>query len=237
MNKEEIKKLDQEKIVGTYSRYDMVADHGKGAKCVSVDGKEYIDFTAGIGVNCLGFCDDGWVEAVTAQLKKLQHVSNLFYSEPQVKAADLLTKRTGLKKVFFGNSGAEANEAAIKTARKYGTTQRGVHVNKIISLANSFHGRTMATITATGQEKYHKFFTPFLEGFKYCEANNIEQLKSLVDDDTCAIMMEMVQGEGGVLDLDPDFVKAAEQLCHEHDLVFIVDEVQTGIGRTGKVVA
>ena len=220
MNKEEIKKLDQEKIVGTYSRYDMVADHGKGAKCVSVDGKEYIDFTAGIGVNCLGFCDDGWVEAVTAQLKKLQHVSNLFYSEPQVKAADLLTKRTGLKKVFFGNSGAEANEAAIKTARKYGTTQRGVHVNKIISLANSFHGRTMATITATGQEKYHKFFTPFLEGFKYCEANNIEQLKSLVDDDTCAIMMEMVQGEGGVLDLDPDFVKAAEQLCHEHDLVF-----------------
>ena len=237
MNKEEIKKLDQEKIVGTYSRYDMVADHGKGAKCVSVDGKEYIDFTAGIGVNCLGFCDDGWVEAVTAQLKKLQHVSNLFYSEPQVKAADLLTKRTGLKKVFFGNSGAEANEAAIKTARKYGTTQRGVHVNKIISLANSFHGRTMATITATGQEKYHKFFTPFLEGFKYCEANNIEQLKSLVDDDTCAIMMEMVQGEGGVLDLDLDFVKAAEQLCHEHDLVFIVDEVQTGIGRTGKLFA
>ena len=237
MNKEEIKKLDQEKIVGTYSRYDMVADHGKGAKCVSVDGKEYIDFTAGIGVNCLGFCDDGWVEAVTAQLKKLQHVSNLFYSEPQVKAADLLTKRTGLKKVFFGNSGAEANEAAIKTARKYGTTQRGVHVNKIISLANSFHGRTMATITATGQEKYHKFFTPFLEGFKYCEANNIEQLKSLVDDDTCAIMMEMVQGEGGVLDLDPDFVKAAEQLCHEHDLVFIVDDVQTGIGRTGKLFA
>ena len=164
-------------------------------------------------------------------------MSNLFYSEPQVKAADLLTKRTGLKKVFFGNSGAEANEAAIKTARKYGTTQRGVHVNKIISLANSFHGRTMATITATGQEKYHKFFTPFLEGFKYCEANNIEQLKSLVDDDTCAIMMEMVQGEGGVLDLYPDFVKAAEQLCHEHDLVFIVDEVQTGIGRTGKLFA
>lgn len=237
MNKEEIKKLDQEKIVGTYSRYDMVADHGKGAKCVSVDGKEYIDFTAGIGVNCLGFCDDGWVKAVTAQLNKLQHVSNLFYSEPQVKAADLLTKKTGLKKVFFGNSGAEANEAAIKTARKYGTTQRGDHVNKIISLANSFHGRTMATITATGQEKYHKFFTPFLEGFKYCEANNVEQLKSLVDDDVCAIMMEMVQGEGGVLDLDPEFVKAAEALCHEHDLVFIVDEVQTGIGRTGKLFA
>ena len=177
------------------------------------------------------------MEAVTAQLKKLQHVSNLFYSEPQVKAADLLTKKTGLKKVFFGNSGAEANEAAIKTARKYGTTQRGDHVNKIISLANSFHGRTMATITATGQEKYHKFFTPFLEGFKYCEANNIEQLKSLVDDDVCAIMMEMVQGEGGVLDLDPAFVKAAEELCHEHDLVFIVDEVQTGIGRTGKLFA
>ena len=151
MNKNDIKKLDQEKIVGTYGRYDLAADHGKGAVCTDTDGKEYIDFTAGIGVNSLGFCDDGWVKAVTSQLKKLQHVSNLFYTEPQVKVADILTKRTGLKKVFFSNSGAEANEVAIKTARKYSNNKYGNDINWILTLENSFHGRTMATITATGQ--------------------------------------------------------------------------------------
>ena len=237
MNSNEIKKLDSEKIVATYSRYDLVADSGKGAVCRSVDGREYIDFTAGIGVNCLGFCDDGWIEAVTAQLKKLQHVSNLYYTEPQVKVASMLTERTGLSKVFFGNSGAEANEAAIKTARKYGSVNKGIEKNRIITLNNSFHGRTMATITATGQEGYHKFFTPFLDGFDYCEANDAEQLKKLVGDDTCAIMMEMIQGEGGVLNLDAAFVKAVEAICAEKDILFIADEVQTGIGRTGKLFA
>ncbi len=237
MNSNEIKKLDSEKIVATYGRYDLVADSGKGAICRSVDGKEYIDFTAGIGVNCLGFCDDGWVEAVTAQLKKLQHVSNLYYTEPQVKVASMLTERTGMKKVFFGNSGAEANEAAIKTARKYGSVNKGIEKNRIITLNNSFHGRTMATITATGQEGYHKFFTPFLDGFDYCDANDIDQLKELVSDDTCAIMMEMIQGEGGVLNLDAGFVKAVESICAEKDILFIADEVQTGIGRTGKLFA
>ena len=237
MNSNEIKKLDSEKIVATYGRYDLVADSGKGAICRSVDGKEYIDFTAGIGVNCLGFCDDGWVEAVTAQLKKLQHVSNLYYTEPQVKVASMLTERTGMKKVFFGNSGAEANEAAIKTARKYGSVNKGIEKNRIITLNNSFHGRTMATITATGQEGYHKFFTPFLDGFDYCDANDIDQLKELVSDDTCAIMMEMIQGEGGVLNLDVGFVKAVESICSEKDILFIADEVQTGIGRTGKLFA
>lgn len=237
MNSNEIKKLDSEKIVATYGRYDLVADSGKGAICRSVDGKEYIDFTAGIGVNCLGFCDDGWVEAVTAQLKKLQHISNLYYTEPQVKVASMLTERTGMKKVFFGNSGAEANEAAIKTARKYGSVNKGIEKNRIITLNNSFHGRTMATITATGQEGYHKFFTPFLDGFDYCDANDIEQLKELVSDDTCAIMMEMIQGEGGVLNLDAGFVKAVESICAEKDILFIADEVQTGIGRTGKLFA
>lgn len=237
MNSNEIKKLDSEKIVATYGRYDLVADSGKGAICRSVDGKEYIDFTAGIGVNCLGFCDDGWVEAVTAQLKKLQHVSNLYYTEPQVKVASMLTERTGMNKVFFGNSGAEANEAAIKTARKYGSVNKGIEKNRIITLNNSFHGRTMATITATGQEGYHKFFTPFLDGFDYCDANDIDQLKELVSDDTCAIMMEMIQGEGGVLNLDAGFVKAVESICAEKDILFIADEVQTGIGRTGKLFA
>ena len=237
MNSNEIKKLDGEKIVATYNRYDMVADSGKGARCTSVDGKEYIDFTAGIGVNSLGFCDEGWVKAVTAQLGKLQHVSNLYYTEPQVKVAKMLTERTGLEKVFFGNSGAEANEAAIKTARKYGSVNKGIEENKIITLNNSFHGRTMATITATGQEGYHKYFTPFLDGFDYCDANDIQQLEKLVDENTCAIMMEMIQGEGGVLNLDEAFVKAAEKICAERDILFIVDEVQTGIGRSGKLFA
>lgn len=237
MNKDMIKKLDAEKIVPTYSRYDMAADKGKGAYCWDTEGKKYVDFTAGIGVNCLGFCDDGWVEAITAQLKKLQHVSNLFYTEPQVEVAKALTERTGMAKVFFGNSGAEANEAAIKTARKYGTTTKGETVNEIITLENSFHGRTMAAITATGQEHYHKHFTPFVGGFRYCKANDIEQLKSLIDGNVCAVMMEMIQGEGGVMNLNEEFVKAAEEICAQNDMLFIVDEVQTGIGRTGKLFA
>lgn len=237
MNSNEIKALDKERIVGTYSRYDMVAESGKGSYCISEDGKKYVDFTAGIGVNSLGFCDDGWVEAVTAQLRKLQHVSNLFYTEPQVKVAEMLTDRTGMKKVFFGNSGAEANEAAIKTARKYGTVNKGENVNRIITLNNSFHGRTMAAITATGQENYHKFFTPFLDGFAYCEANDSEQLKKLADDNTCAIMMEVIQGEGGVMNLEEEFVKTAEKICREKDILLIIDEVQTGIGRSGRLFA
>lgn len=237
MNKEMIRETDKKKIVSTYSRYDMAADRGKGACCYDTDGKKYIDFTAGIGVNSLGFCDDSWIGAVTAQLKKLQHASNLFYTEPQLKVAEMLTERTGMSKVFFGNSGAEANEAAIKTARKYGTTRKGDNVNKIITLENSFHGRTMATITATGQDHYHKYFTPFVDGFRYCRANDAEQLKDLVDDETCAVMMEMIQGEGGVLNLDAEFVRAAADICAQRDILFIADEVQTGIGRTGKLFA
>ena len=237
MNKEMIRETDKKKIVSTYSRYDMAADRGKGACCYDTDGKKYIDFTAGIGVNSLGFCDDSWIGAVTAQLKKLQHASKLFYTEPQLKVAEMLTERTGMSKVFFGNSGAEANEAAIKTARKYGTTRKGDNVNKIITLENSFHGRTMATITATGQDHYHKYFTPFVDGFRYCRANDAEQLKDLVDDETCAVMMEMIQGEGGVLNLDAEFVRAAADICAQRDILFIADEVQTGIGRTGKLFA
>lgn len=237
MNSAEIKNLDKEKIVGTYERYDLVAAHGKGSVCVSEDGKEYIDFTSGIGVNSLGFCDESWVREVTKQLSKLQHMSNLYYTEPQVKVADMLTKRTGMSKVFFGNSGAEANEAAIKTARKYGNVNKGENVNKIITLENSFHGRTMATITATGQSHYHKHFSPFLDGFAYCKVNDSQQLKSLTDDETCAIMMELVQGEGGVMNLDEEFIKTAAKICSENDILLIIDEVQTGVGRTGELFA
>ncbi len=237
MNSTEIKKLDKERIASTYARYDMVAEKGSGACCWSKDGKRYVDFTAGIGVNCLGFCDEGWVKAVTEQVKKLQHVSNLFYTEPQVRVAEMLTERSGMSKVFFGNSGAEANEAAIKTARKYGFTKKGKDGYRIITLENSFHGRTMAAITATGQEHYHKFFTPFLGGFDYCPANDIETMKKLAEENTCAVMMEMVQGEGGVIPLEEDFVREVESICREKDILFIADEVQTGIGRTGKLFA
>lgn len=237
MKKIDVKKMDQEKIVGSYARYDLVADHGKGAICVDEDGKEYIDFTAGIGVNSLGFCDEGWVKAVTKQLKKLQHASNLFYTEPQTRVADILTARTGMKKVFFANSGAEANEAAMKTARKYSNNKYGNDINWIMTLENSFHGRTMAAITATGQAGYHKEFYPFLKHYIYCKPNDLEDLRRKVTDKTCAIMVEIIQGEGGVENLEQDFVKEVEELCRQKDMVFIVDEVQTGIGRTGKLFA
>lgn len=237
MKKIDVKKMDQEKIVGTYARYDLVADHGKGAVCVDEDGKEYIDFTAGIGVNSLGFCDEGWIKAVTKQLKKLQHVSNLFYSEPQAQVANILTERTGMKKAFFANSGAEANEAAMKAARKYSNNKYGNDINWILTLENSFHGRTMAAITATGQASYHKEFYPFVKHHMYCKPDDIEDLRRKVTDKTCAIMLEIVQGEGGVVNLEQAFVKEVEQLCQQKDMVFIVDEVQTGIGRTGKLFA
>lgn len=237
MKKIDVKKMDQEKIVGTYARYDLVADHGKGAVCVDEDGKEYIDFTAGIGVNSLGFCDEGWIKAVTKQLKKLQHVSNLFYSEPQTQVANILTERTGMKKAFFANSGAEANEAAMKAARKYSNNKYGNDINWILTLENSFHGRTMAAITATGQASYHKEFYPFVKHHMYCKPDDIEDLRRKVTDKTCAIMLEIVQGEGGVVNLEQAFVKEVEQLCQQKDMVFIVDEVQTGIGRTGKLFA
>lgn len=237
MKKIDVKRMDQEKIVGSYARYDLVADHGKGAICVDEDGKEYIDFTAGIGVNSLGFCDDGWIRAVTKQLKKLQHASNLFYTEPQTRVADILTERTGMRKVFFANSGAEANEAAMKVARKYSNNKYGTDINWIMTLENSFHGRTMAAITATGQAGYHKEFYPFLKHYLYCKPNDLEDLRRKVTDKTCAIMVEIIQGEGGVANLEQGFVKEVEALCRQKDMVFIVDEVQTGIGRTGKLFA
>ena len=237
MTNNQIFEEDKRYVSPTYARFDVAFERGEGARLYDLDGREYIDCSTGIGVNIFGICDEVWKKAVTDQINKIQHTSNLYYSLPQTQLAKLLCEKTGAKKVFFGNSGAEANEAAIKTARKYGSVNKGIEKNRIITLNNSFHGRTMATITATGQEGYHKFFTPFPDGFDYCDANDIDQLKELVSDDTCAIMMEMIQGEGGVLNLDAGFVKAVEGICAEKDILFIADEVQTGIGRTGKLFA
>lgn len=229
----DLKSKDKQYIVNSYGRFDKAIIQGKGAVCTDIEGNELIDFTSGIGVNCLGFCDDEWVKAVSEQAGRLQHISNLFYTEPMIELAEKLTKRAGMSKVFFANSGAEANECAIKAARKYGNTRSDNKKNRIITLDNAFHGRTMATITATGQEKYHKDFYPFVSGFEYCEPNNIDALKKLVTPETCAIMLEIIQGEGGLLVMEKDFVKAAEKLCAENDMLLIIDEVQTGIGRTG----
>lgn len=226
---------DKEYVANTYGRFPVAIKKGKGSLCKDFDGKEYIDFSSGIGVNSLGFCNDGWVSAVTKQLTTLQHISNLYYTEPCVNAAELLCKKTGMKKVFFSNSGAESNEGAIKCARKYSYMKYGEGRNKVITLVNSFHGRTVTTLAATGQEVFHKYFFPFTEGFEYVPANDIEALEKSLDGSVCAVMMELIQGEGGVMPLDKTYVKEVEALCKEKDIILIIDEVQTGVGRTGKL--
>ena len=233
MTFEDIKKLDEDYVMHTYGRYQLAIDHGKSATCYAPDGKAYIDFTSGIGVNSMGFADEGWVAAVTAQLHKFQHISNLYYTNPCVQVAKLLCEKSGMKKVFFGNSGAEANEGVIKAARKYSFQKYGEGRSKIVALENSFHGRTMAALSATGQSAYHNFFFPFVDGFVFATANDIDDTLSKLGDDVCAVMMEMVQGEGGVLPLEKEYVQAVYKACQEKDILFIVDEVQTGIGRTG----
>ncbi len=237
MTSEQLQALDQAHVCHTYARFNLCVDHGKGATCYDPEGKAYVDFSSGIGVNSLGFCDEDWVRAVTAQAGKVQHISNLFYTEPCAVLAQLLCQRTGMEKVFFCNSGAEANEGAIKTARKYSFDKYGRGRQEIIALENSFHGRTMATLSATGQAVYHNFFFPFVEDFTFVEAGNLAQLEAAVGEKTCAVMLELVQGEGGVIALDPDYVRAVEQLCRKKDLLLVVDEVQTGVGRTGKFLA
>lgn len=232
-----IKEQDKTYVANTYGRFDVAVKEGKGAICVDFDGKEYIDFSSGIGVNSLGFCDEGWVEAVTKQLNTLQHISNLYYTEPCSKVAKLLCERTGMKKVFFSNSGAESNEGAIKCARKYSFEKYGEGRSKIVTLQNSFHGRTVTTLAATGQDVFHNYFYPFTEGFVYTPANDKEALEKALSDDVCGLVMELIQGEGGVMPLEPDFVKYAEKLCNERDIVLIIDEVQTGVGRTGELFA
>ena len=233
----DVKQTDKKYIMGTYGRYDIELTHGKGSTVFSSDGKKYIDFGSGIAVNTFGFADPEYISAVTAQLNKIQHSSNYYYTEPCARLAELLCTRTGMSRVFFSNSGAEANECAIKAARKYGT-DRDENKNVIITLKNSFHGRTVTTLSATGQDVFHHSFTPFTEGFVYAEAGNIDELqKAAIENDCCAIMMEMIQGEGGVIPLDHAFVDAAAKIAAEHNMLIIVDEVQTGNGRTGTLYA
>lgn len=226
-----------EHIMHTYSRYPLVMEKGEGRCCTDENGKQYIDFGSGIGVNSLGYCDDKWVEAVCAQVKSVQHTSNYYYTRVQADFAGELCGITGYSKIFFGNSGAEANECAIKIARKYSFDKYGKGRHNIITLVNSFHGRTLATLSATGQEVFHNYFFPFVEGFINVEANNIDDLKAKLDDTVCAVMMEYVQGEGGVIALDKAFVDAVYELCGAKDVLAIADEVQTGVGRTGKFLA
>lgn len=235
MNNKEIINKTNNYIVSSYGRFDVAIKQGKGAACVDFDGKSYIDFTSGIGINSLGFCDDKWAEAVINQVKKLNNTSNLYYTEPGAELAEKLTSLSGMKKAFFCNSGAEANECAIKTARKYSFDKYGKGRHEIITLKNSFHGRTMATISATGQDVFHQYFDPFLEGFVFAEANNIKDTLSKISKKTCAIMIEIIQGEGGILDLDEKYIKAIVKATQDNDILLIVDEVQTGIGRTGKM--
>ena len=234
------KELDSKYIANTYARFPIVLEHGKGSLVWDTDGREYIDMGSGIAVNAFGLADSEWIAAVTAQLGKLQHVSNLYYSEPDALLAEQLCSRTGMKKVFFANSGAEANECAIKCARKYAADKYGADKRyKIVTLKNSFHGRTITTLAATGQDELHRDFQPLTEGFLYAEANNCDALRALVESDEAiaAIMFELVQGEGGVMPLTQEFVQCIAELCAEHDILMICDEVQTGNGRTGTLYA
>ena len=239
MNSEEIKNLDQQNVMQTYARFDVTIERGEGATLYSPEGKEYIDFSSGIGVNSIGYGNKKWADAIYKQAIKLQHISNLYYSEPYTKLAEALTKRTGMKNVFFSNAGADANEGMIKLARKYSFDKYGKEKgrNTIISLIQSFHGRTITTLAATGQEIFHNYFFPFTEGFKHVVANDIEALKKELTNDVCAVLVELIQGEGGVLPLCQDYIKEAANLCKENDLLLLIDEVQTGVGRTGTLFA
>ena len=227
--------MDKAFVANTYNRFPVEIVSGKGSKVYDVNGKAYVDMGSGIGVTAFGFGDEAWVAAVTEQLGKVQHTSNLYYTEPCAKLAKLLCEKTGLKKVFFANSGAEANECAIKVARKYSAQKKGADCYTIITLVNSFHGRTLTTLAATGQNHFHKDFQPLTPGFAHVEANNVEALEAAVNDHTAGIMLEMVQGEGGVNPLTREFVVAAAKIAQEKDIPLIVDEVQTGNGRTGKL--
>ena len=237
MQTEKVIRRDLKYIMHTYNRSPLVLERGMGMTAYDAEGNAYLDFTSGIGVNSLGYCHPAWVAAVAEQAGRLQHTSNLYYTAPDAKLAKRLCRRTGMDQVFFGNSGAEANEGAIKCARKYSVTTFGPDRNKVLTLVNSFHGRTLATLTATCQDVFHRDFGPFPGNFAYVAANDFDALKAAADDTVCAVMMEMVQGEGGVVALDPDYVHQVESFCRERDILIVVDEVQTGVGRTGTFLA
>lgn len=233
-----ITNIDKEYVAGTYGRFPVELKNGKGALVYDTEDKEYIDLGTGIAVNTFGYADEEWISAITKQANALQHTSNLFYTEPCAKLAELLCIKTGMKKVFFSNSGAEANECAIKTARRYSFLKYGEGRSAIVTLKNSFHGRTVTTLAATGQDTFHTEFGPFTEGFVYGEANNADNVIALAkENNCCAIMMEPVQGEGGVMKLDVEFVKEVYEFCKANDVLLICDEVQTGNGRTGSLYA
>ncbi|MNM37867.1 Acetylornithine aminotransferase [compost metagenome] len=225
----------KEYLMNTYPFLPVVFSHGKGVKLFDTDEKEYLDLTSGIGVSSLGYGDEAWINAVTAQINKIAHVSNIFMSEPTLKLAEKITSLSGMSKVFFSNSGAEANEGAIKLARKYSYDKYGEGRSTIITLNNSFHGRTITTLKATGQEKFHKYFYPFTEGFKYVDANDLGSLEESVDNSVCAIMIEAIQGEGGIRPLNQEFIDKIFDIAKEKDILVIFDEIQCGIARTGKL--
>ena len=229
-----IKELDQKYVANTYARFPIELVSGKGSYLYDAEGKEYIDMGTGIGVSAFGVGDEEWVKAVTEQLTTLQHTSNLYYTAPCAKLAELLCTKTGAKKVFFSNTGAEANECAIKAARKYAADKKGEEYYKIITLNNSFHGRTITTLAATGQDNFHKDFLPLTDGFLYADAGDLEAVEKYIKEDKiAAIMFETVQGEGGVVPLSKEFVTGLSKLAEENDVLLVVDEVQTGNGRTG----
>lgn len=235
MTSKELMALDSQCVMQTYGRFPVALDHGQGATLYSPEGKEYIDFASGIGVNCLGYGNEKWIEAVTTQAKKLAHASNLYYTAPYIELANQLTQRTGMKRAFFANGGGEANEGMIKLCRKYSYDKYGKGRSTIITLKDSFHGRTITTLTATGQDVFHQYFFPFTDGFCYAEPNNLDAIRELDDGGICAVMVELIQGEGGVLPLDREYVRTLQALCQEKDWLLAVDEVQTGIGRTGSL--
>lgn len=224
-------------VMPSYGRYDLVLDSGSGRQAVDENGKKYIDFGSGIGTNSLGYCNENWVRAICDQAHKIQHTSNYYYTKVQADFAKALCETAGYTDMFFGNSGAEANECAIKIARKYSFDKYGKGRHKILTLVNSFHGRTLCTLSATGQDVFHNYFFPFVEGFDYVTANDIADLESKLDDTVCAVMLEYIQGEGGVNALEQAFVDAVFEKCAAKDVLVIADEVQTGVGRTGTFLA
>ena len=230
--------LDKTYVANTYSRFPLCITHGNGSVLYDENGKEYIDLGTGIAVNTFGVCDTQWIEAVTKQLSLVAHTSNLYYTYPQAELARVLCERTGMKRVFFSNSGAEANECAIKSARKYAQDKKGKEYYNIITFKNSFHGRTITTLAATGQDVFHTDFTPLTDGFLYAEANDIDSVKTIIENNKCAaVMLECVQGEGGVLAMEDSFIKSLSALCSENDILLVIDEVQTGNGRSGYLYA
>ena len=233
-----IKELDKKYVTGTYNRFPVLITHGKNDLCWDENGKEYIDMESGYGTNSFGFCDEEWLAAVTAQLQKVQHTSNLYYTEPCVRLATLLAEKTGMANMFFANSGGESNECALKAARRYQKLHKGPECVEIISMENSFHGRSYGALTATCNPHYHEGFEPLVPGFKYAKFNDIESVKAVVDPvKTAAILVECVQGEGGVNVMTQEFADGLAQICQENDVLLICDEVQAGNARTGKLYA